>query len=130
MEFKSETHKATISSDGLLKVMLITPRQLRVTQSMPNGGVMVTIIDKGNATGLDKKLLAAKDNSPTFVAGYSGESEWTVDIDCGAQRWRGVKTSKEMSAALTQCGFDEPTKKLIFAECHKHKCDSVPWYNG
>jgi hypothetical protein len=129
-EFTSETHKAVISSDGLLKVMQLSPHQVRVTASTPDGGVQVYVLDKNTASGADQRMLMAKDNSPVFVAGYCGGSQWTVDLDCGAQRWRGEKSSKEMSEALTNCGFDPATKKQIMSECHKHKCDFVPWYNG
>jgi len=127
-EFISETHKATIDDEGLLRVDQLTPRQLRVEQHSAEG-VMVDILDAKTATGPEWRMLRAMSRHPIFAAGYCGESEWTADIDCGMQRWRGSKTSKEMSKALSNCGFDTKTKKEIMAECRKHKCDHVPWYN-
>ena len=128
-QFMSETHKATISSDGLLRVDQLAPHQLRV-EKHSHKGVQVDILDLNTSSGAELKMLRAMSGSPLFVAGYCGGSEWAVDLDCGAQRWRGSKSSKEMSEALEKCGFDTETKKQIMAECHKHHCDFVPWYNG
>jgi len=36
---------------------------------------------------------------------YYRNGEWYTDINCGAQRWRGTKTTSEIRAALRKCGF-------------------------
>lgn len=127
MEFISKTHKAIISGDGLLRVDQLAPHELRVTQSTPDG-IKVDILDKNTATGPELRMLRAMEGMPTFAAGYAGDGEWNADINCGFQRWRGVKPTKDLSKALSNCGFDAKTKKKIMAECKKHKVDYVPRY--
>jgi hypothetical protein len=128
MEFVSETHKAIISNEGLLKVVQLAPHQLRITR-YSDKGVQVDIVDKNsNVDGATRSLLGAMSETPVFVAGWAGNSEWNVDLDCGFQRWRGVKPTKSLSKALTNCGFDTSTKKQIMSECRKHKVDYVPRY--
>lgn len=129
MEFVSETHKATISDEGLLVVWQLAPREVRITSSTPDGGIGVSIVDEKTAGDHStKRLLQAMSKMPAFAAGYSGESEWNVDLDCGFQRWRGVKPTRDLSKALTNCGFSPEIKKKIMAECQKHKVDYVPRY--
>jgi hypothetical protein len=128
-EFVSETHKATINDGGLLVVWQLSPREVRVTKSTPDGGVDVSIINEKSVKDTSTaKLLQAMSRMPTFAAGYAGGKEWNVDLDCGFQRWRGVKPTKDLSKALTNCGFSPRVKKKIMTECHKHKVDYVPRY--
>jgi len=127
-EYLSETHKAVVSNDGVLKVWQLAPKELRITRSTPDGGLDFTIVNSENADPSDKRMLEAMNRAPLFAAGYAGNSEWNLDLDCGFQRWRGVKTSKQLSEALSNCGFDPETKKQITSACRKHKVDYVPRY--
>lgn len=130
-EFISDSHTATIDDRGLLVVRQLKPREVRITKSTPEGGLSVDIVSSQTAPDAStKRLLVAMSGMPTFAAGWAGNSEWNVDADCGFQRWRGMKKTREMSAALTNCGFNAATKKKIMAECRKHKVDYVPRYNG
>ena len=45
----------------------------------------------------------------TFDASYNGDDDWTVDVDCGFQRWLGHKNTRAVCKALRRCGFDTPT---------------------
>lgn len=128
MEFVSKTHTATIDNEGLLVVRQLGPRQLEVTKSTTDGGISVDILDQDNASGHELRMLRAMEGMPTFAAGYAGDDGWNADIDCGMQRWRGVKPTKDLSKALSNCGFDAKTKKKILSECKKHKVDYVPRY--
>lgn len=128
MEFISETHKATIN-EGLLVVRQVTPREVRVTKSAPGGGIDVEIATAQTTEDpTTKSLLEGLARMPTFAAGYAGDQEWNVDLEAGFGRWRGVKPSKDLSFALTKCGFDAATKKKIMSECRKHPVDYVPRY--
>ena len=45
-----------------------------------------------------------------FYVYWDPESkDWITDINCGAQRWRGCKTTRQIRAALRRCGFDKLT---------------------
>lgn len=112
--------------DGLLKVFPLAPRQIHI-QHYVQGQVTLEWINEETAlTASDKRLLANLNRMPLFAATYAGGSEWHVDLDCGAQRWIGTKTTRELSKALSMCDFDSETKKKIMAEGRKHKWDFVP----
>ena len=55
------------------------------------------------------KFFGISYDPSVFDAYYEGNGNWTCDIDCGAQRWRGRKSTKEVRAALRKCGFDIKT---------------------
>jgi hypothetical protein len=127
MEFMSETHKSVVRDDGLLKVFSIAPRRFTIQHYLPDGGVTMEWVTAENAvTDSDKRLLMNMNRMPLFAATYAGGSEWHLDLDCGAQRWIGVKKTGAVSSALSKCGFDLETTKKILAECRKHKWDFVP----
>ncbi len=54
----------------------------------------------------------------TFDAYYDGEDYWSTDLDCGARRWRGLKTTKEVRRALRKCGFSTQVVNELIV---KHK---------
>jgi hypothetical protein len=128
-EYLSETHRAVVGDNGLLTVWPRAPRELRVTSSTPDGGLDTTFVNSENADPSHKKLLEGLNRAPLFAAGYAGSSEWNLDIDCGFQRWRGTKTSKQFSDALSKCGFDAATKKQITTTCRKHRVDYIPRFS-
>lgn len=128
MEVSSEKYRAAVDDDGLLKVFRKEPPELRVTSSTKDGGVCINFINAKNANESERTLLAHMARAPVFVAGYAGGEGWKVDLDCGFQRWRGTKTTRQLRKALGNCGFDTGTKRKILAECRKHKVEYVPRY--
>jgi len=52
----------------------------------------------------------------TFDASYLGDDEWQVDLDCGAQRRCGTKTTREVRRALRNCGFDANTINALVSK--------------
>lgn len=127
-EYLSETHRAVIDDEGLLKVWPVKPRELRLTKSTPDGGLAVAFVNGQAPDSPEKKLFEAMNRFPLYVAGYAGSSKWHLDVDCGFQRWRGIKTSRQVSDALSKCGFDSEAKKTIMSLCRKHRVDYVPRY--
>jgi len=76
----------------------VTVRALTCT---PNGGLSTTHLEAGEVfKGYDYTLL---------YAWYNGEKDWTCDVDCGCQRWRGHKNTAQLRAALKKLGFDKDT---------------------
>jgi hypothetical protein len=127
MEFMSETHKSVVRDDGLLKVFAIAPRRLTIQHYLPDGGVTMEWITAENAvTDSDKRLLMNMNRMPLFAATYAGGDTWHIDLDCGAQRWIGMKTTRQFCGALSKCGFDTKTKRKILAECRKLIWGFVP----
>ena len=56
-----------------------------------------------------------------FDAWYKGDGYWEIDLDCGAQRWRGSKSTKEVRQALRKCGFDTKVINALFTKYTKEK---------
>lgn len=121
MEFTSETHRAILKEGGILDVYQLARKELRVTSSNASGGVDVAILDEEHASGSAKKMLVFANRTPTFTATYAGNREWNLDIDCGCQRWDGVKSSRELSQALSNCGFCVEVRRKLMTFCRKHK---------
>ena len=124
-EFKSEKYTAVLGDDGLLTVRN-GPRTLRETRFNADGSVDVTLKTQENAEGTDKKLLAAMDRMPVFVACWAGNRQWNVDIDCGMQRFNGVKPHGQLVKALKNCGFGKAQIDLMLKLCKKTKWDYCP----
>lgn len=77
--------------------------------------VVRTTVEKGQVT---KEVLSYASvfggaNPSTFDAEYEGDDKWDVDLDCGAQRWRGIKTTAEVRKALKNCGFNPFTIRAL-----------------
>ena len=57
---------------------------------------------------------------PLFIATYSpNDGEFDVDVDCGAQRWRGSQGAAEVRKALVRCGVTREQAKQLVAEAVK-----------
>jgi len=120
-EFMSEKYRAVISDDGLLTVRN-GPPVLRETTFLPDGGVDVKFLTQEDApTKGVRDLLAYKARSPVFVACWAGNRQWNVDIDCGMQRFNGVKSNGELVKALKNCGFSKTQIDSMLKECKTSK---------
>jgi hypothetical protein len=118
-EFLSEKYRAVVNDDGLLTVRN-GPPVLQKTKFFPDGGVDVQFVTQENAVeDSDKKFLAAKAGAPVFLACHAGGQDWNVDIDCGMQRFNGIKSGKELRIALKNCGFGKAQIDLILKLCKK-----------
>ena len=57
---------------------------------------------------------------PLFTATYSPQyDDFDVDVDCGAQRWRGNQGATEVRKALVRCGVTREVAKRIVADAAK-----------
>ena len=125
-EFRSEKYVATVSDDGLITVRN-GPKVLRETRFTPDGSVDVTLKTAENSTGADLKLLQAMDRMPVFQATWAGNRQWNVDIDCGFQRFNGVKPHGQLVKALENCDFDdEQIKEIVTLGKKAKKQDYCP----
>jgi hypothetical protein len=66
------------------------------------------------------KALAAL---PLFRANNAGSGKYNIDLDCGAQRWNGIKPRRDVVKALRRCGFslDDVRKMLVRLRGHCHE---------
>lgn len=118
-EFTSEKYRATVSEDGLLTVTN-GPPVLHIVHFAPGGIASEQYVTRETATTqADRDLLAAKAGAPVFVACRAGGEDWNVDIDCGMQRFNGVKPSKELRKALKNCGFSKAQVDTMLKICKK-----------
>lgn len=101
MELLSDKYRLVQTDDGRLSVYNLTPPRLRVTR-IDATGITTFYPDDDSTRELNRHLASA----PYFTAVCRKPGEWWVDLDCGAQRWCGVKTSREVSRAIRLCGFD------------------------
>lgn len=101
MELLSDEYSLVQTDEGSLSVYRRTPPRLRETR-IDATGVAVSYPDDSAARELNRYLASA----PYFTADPRKAGEWWVDVECGFQRWCGVKTSREVSRAIRLCGFD------------------------
>ena len=60
------------------------------------------------------------DALPLFTATYSPrDREFDVDLDCGAQRWRGPQSVAAVRKALARCGVAREAARKVVAEAVK-----------
>ncbi len=116
-------YKAFVSSDGILEVHQVTPRELRIEQHSADGSVAVNVVTAETAKdSMSKDLLAYMNRTPLFKCACdkgSDGTEWWCDIDCGFQRWHGVKPRRDVATALKNCGFNTQSIRAILRHCAK-----------
>ena len=86
--------------------------------------VQQTTVQDGVATTEDvsyRKLFHISYDPSVFDAWYEGDGWWKIDLDCGAQRWRGSKSTKDVRKALRNCGFDTKVINSLFTKYTKEK---------
>ena len=123
-EFESSKYHAIVGDNGTLTVRN-GPRVLRETTISKNGRLRVKKITQKTAPDEStRQLLANMNRMPVFCACWGGGHKWHVDIDCGFQRFNGVKANSEVLKALENCMFDQEQIDEIVALCketkHKH----------
>ena len=72
-----------------------------------------------NAGKSEARLLYHMNKSPVFSATWAGYKRWNVDIDCGAQRFNGTKSSRQIIKALENCYFEQEQIDQIIDLCKR-----------
>lgn len=93
----SVTHTIEERRSGF-SVYPVETRQVQV-ETYRNGERTVEVVP---ATTLFKGYRPS-----TFDASYDGDGWWTVDVDCGFQRWYGHQNTRAVCKALCRCGFED-----------------------
>ncbi|RLG44167.1 MAG: hypothetical protein DRN81_05140 [Thermoproteota archaeon] len=120
--YTSDSHRAELRQDGLLAVY-----------SHEGPTVVETTFKDGNehteaATARDEGPLAELARTmarmPVFAATAADDEpgEFWLDIDCGFQRWEGLKPEHELREALCNCGFEDDEIEAMIAGCQ-----DAPW---
>jgi hypothetical protein len=84
------------------------PLQVEKTELQPDGTYLTTTVP------YTQEFRISSDPS-VFDAWYEGNGDWTCDINCGLQRWRGRKSVKDVKQALRKCKFDKKTISALLA---------------
>jgi hypothetical protein len=114
METNSTTHRLQLNEEtGTLKVWQLAEGQLHVTEYQ--NGVKVRDGIQANPDPATARLLEAANSQPLFVANYAGRGFFNLDLDCGFQRWNGVKSERDVRIALRRCGFAPNQVKTVVA---------------
>jgi hypothetical protein len=115
MEVISETHRVTLDDcTGEFEVWPIEKRQLHVTEY--RNGVKVRDETETKPDAATTELLEYANSVPLFAATFAGDGFFNIDLDCGFQRWSGMKSESEVRTALRQCGFSlEEARAVISA---------------
>ena len=118
-EYVSAKYRATVRDDGLLTVTN-GPPVLHVVHFAPDGIASEKFVTRETATTqADRDLLAAKAGAPVFLACRAEGKDWNVDIDCGMQRFNGVKSISQLRTALKNCGFSKAQIDGMLKLCRK-----------
>ena len=108
----NDDYRVEAAGHGGFKVYQNTPVTIRVMEGDGQGGVSVS-------QGVPYAELFGCSEPDIFNCYYEGDDLWCTDIHCGAQRWRGSKTTREIRAALRKCGFDKSQIDDIIKEYRK-----------
>ena len=104
MDITSNTHRLTLDDcTGEFEIWPIEERQLHVTEY--RNGVKVRDETEGRPDAATTKLLEYANSVPLFAASFAGDGFFNIDLDCGFQRWNGMKPESEVRTALRRCGF-------------------------
>jgi hypothetical protein len=121
----SESHRAYVDDDGLLRVysaksgvLVETTFERSDVPDLPVCGVQRRITSETAASPAEKNLAAYFARTPVFQAVFTGK-RWEVDCDCGAQRWAGTMTRRRIAAALQRAGFSAVQARTLLDEVKK-----------
>jgi hypothetical protein len=116
--FQSDTHRAELSTDGILNIF---PLEGRKIQEMSFDGENVRIAEHTAKDGAPvlRNLLDVMDNLPLFCAAFAKNGIFHVDYEAGTQRWKGYKTTKEVREALSKCKFSNIDIDLMISACEQ-----------
>lgn len=95
--------------------------------SVTDGEISVDYLNHEVTVG--KRILPAASVIPGlsnnwWTANWSGDG-WNLDLDCGAQRFNGVTTTRRIREALAVAGLNSVEIKTIISLAKKHKHFSV-----
>ncbi len=100
MELKNDLYRVVVRSYGF-DVYAIEPPSVQIT-TIEDGQIKTEKRAYRDVLGVDPPSVFSCDWSPK-------EQDWLCDIDCGAQRFRGIREEHEVQQALEQCEFSEAT---------------------
>jgi len=123
--FKSNTHRAELSKDGVLDVF---PLEGRKIQEMSFNGKRAHIAEHTAKDGspILRNLLDAMDNLPLFRAAFAENDVFHIDYETGTQRWKGYKTTEEVREALEKCKFSNKDVDAMITACMKTNHPFLP----
>lgn len=115
-KFISDTHRAEISSNGILDVF---PLEGRKIQEVTYNGKKVSTAEHTAKDGspILRNLLNVMDNLPIFRAAFADKDVFHIDYETGTQRWKGYKTTAEVREALEKCKFSIKDIDFMITEC-------------
>jgi hypothetical protein len=109
MKINTPTHSVEVV-DGTLKLQAVS-RHLTVVKIGPEG----TAVEAVPYSKLGPRFAA----TPVLAATWAGDRYANVDLDCGAQRWRGTKSLVWVRSGLYNAGFDKRQVDSLFRQMRK-----------
>ena len=123
--FTSDTHRAELSTEGILDVFLVEGRKILET-SFDGDNVRVEEHTAKEGSPVLRKLLDVMDTQPVLRAAFAKYNVFHVDYETGTQRWKGYKTTQEVRHALIGCGFKINDIYDMIATCEKTTHEMLP----
>jgi len=80
----------------------------------------LTVISNSGRETLPAARVIPGISNNWWTANWSGQ-HWNLDLDCGAQRFNGVTTSRRVREALGVAGLDAAEIKTVIGTAKKHK---------
>ena len=107
MNIQVGTYTAVVV-DGLLRLLQSEERHIGVVNVAPQGTTISTL-----AYSSISPAMAA---SPVLMATWAGDGYADVDLDCGAQRWNGMKSLRWIRSGLYRAGFTKAQVDALLRE--------------
>ena len=126
MEISSETHRLDLDDAGTIVVYPLQTRQLHVSEY--RDGRLIRDEVEASPDAAMSQLLTAVNSKPLFAANWAGGTSWNIDLDCGFQRWNGVKTQAQVRIALKRCGFSQSEIKTVINAAKREENSHVRRY--
>jgi len=124
-EFTSSTHRAEVSSLGILSVFPLEKRTI-TEFSVTDGFVSIIEHTADSSDTVLSELLEGMDTLPVFRAASCSANECHVDYEYGASRWKGKRPDKDIRLALQRCGFTQKDIDKIMWLCNLHNHPFLP----
>jgi hypothetical protein len=120
-EFTSSTHRAEVSSLGIISVFPLEQRTI-TEFSVTDGSVSIIEHTADSSDTVFSELLEGMNTLPVFRAAScsANEYEYHVDYEYGASRWKGKRPDNDIRIALQRCGFDQKDIDKIMWLCNLH----------
>lgn len=108
MDVRSPSGFRAAVTDGLLKIWDLQGASFTAIHAtvLPDGAVRTDRVEQ----------LPQPGNPPICKATYAGDRRVHVDLNCGAQRWNGVKTLAFLRKGLSRAGFERQDINLLFKD--------------